>query len=242
MHRKLFNKTNLFTYLTAAIIVFALASFILALTTRTYVFRGEKYFEKEEVALHILKYDGELPANYITKGKAERMYPNLSKTVYNKVIKEGYSIGGDKFEPLGEILSHTSAENLKECDIYSFENKKMSDEDTRGPQRLVYTGDGNEVFYTSDHYASFERLTKWNINGASNIFWIIFTCLCLGGAAYLFVAYRKKQTEEITLVKEASLKTAIATAILVALPFVLIYMIARTVVNCFVKKPKNEDF
>lgn len=39
---------------------------------------------------------------------------------------------------------------------------RIPGEDDRGPRRLV-VGDGGEVFYTSDHYASFQRVVDADV-------------------------------------------------------------------------------
>ena len=93
------------------------------------------YTSKEEVALYIHTY-GKLPVNYITKKEAQDMGWDPSKGNLSDILP-GMSIGGSAF---GNF----------ECDI-------DYDGGYRGAKRLVYSNDGL-VFYTEDHYNTFEQI------------------------------------------------------------------------------------
>ena len=104
-----------------------------------------EYNDKEHVALYIHLY-GKLPSNYITKKKAESLgWSGGSLEKY----APGKSIGGSRFGNNEGRLpqGHT----YYECDIDT-QGKK-----SRGAKRIVYSTDGM-VFYTDDHYETFERL------------------------------------------------------------------------------------
>ena len=105
------------------------------------------YDSKEEVAAYIDTYH-KLPSNYITKKEAKALgWSGGSVEKY----APGKCIGGDTFTNRQSILPVNHA--YKECDIDTL------GADSRGPKRIVYSTDDFEVYYTGDHYASFEHLT-----------------------------------------------------------------------------------
>ena len=102
---------------------------------------------KEEVAAYISTYH-KLPSNYITKGEAKALgWHGGSVEKY----APGKCIGGDIFTNRQSILPITH--EYRECDIDTLGAS------SRGPKRIVYSTDDFEVYYTGDHYASFEHLT-----------------------------------------------------------------------------------
>ena len=104
------------------------------------------YSSAEDVAYYLHVY-GHLPDNYITKAEAEdegwvSTRGNLWDVAY------GVSIGGDRFGNREGLLP--KGEQYYECDVnYSG--------GYRGEERLIFTDDG-DVYYTNDHYKSFEKL------------------------------------------------------------------------------------
>ena len=117
------------------------------------VMEGGSYTSKVEVALYIHTF-GHVPDNYISKTKAKNAGWVSGKGNLWDVLP-GKSIGGGGFyneqwndEPL--LPETPEGRDWKECDI-NYQGGY------RGPERLVYSDDGL-VFYTSDHYRSFERL------------------------------------------------------------------------------------
>ena len=105
------------------------------------------YDSKEEVAAYISTYH-KLPSNYITKGEAKALgWHGGSVEKY----APGKCIGGDIFTNRQSILPITH--EYRECDIDTLGAS------SRGPKRIVYSTDDFEVYYTGDHYASFEHLT-----------------------------------------------------------------------------------
>ena len=105
------------------------------------------YDSKEEVAAYIATYH-KLPPNYITKKEAKALgWHGGSVEKY----APGKCIGGDIFTNRQSILPITH--EYRECDIDTL------GEASRGPKRIVYSTDDFEVYYTGDHYASFEHLT-----------------------------------------------------------------------------------
>lgn len=111
------------------------------------------YTSKEDVALYIYTYK-KLPKNYITKDKAKELGWIPTKNNLGKVAK-GKSIGGDVFSNYEKLLPIIDGRKYYECDI-DFAGKK------RNAKRIVYADDFNEdigfIYYTEDHYKTFERL------------------------------------------------------------------------------------
>ena len=103
---------------------------------------------KEDVALYLHTY-GKLPSNFITKNKARDLGWDASKGNLQKVAP-GMSIGGDKFGNREGLLPEKNGRQYYECDI-------DYDGGSRNAKRIVYSDDGL-IFYTDDHYASFEQL------------------------------------------------------------------------------------
>lgn len=106
------------------------------------------YTSKDEVALYIHTY-GHLPSNFISKTKARDRGWVASEGNLDEVCP-GMSIGGSRFYDDDEDLPHKKGRRWTECDI-------NYDGGYRGSERIVFSNDGL-VFYTADHYETFERL------------------------------------------------------------------------------------
>lgn len=106
------------------------------------------YTTKEDVARYLHLY-GELPPNFITKSEAAALGWEASKGNLWEVT-EHKSIGGDRFGNREGLLPSEEGRQYYECDIH-YEGGY------RGAERIVYSSDGL-VYYTPDHYASFELL------------------------------------------------------------------------------------
>lgn len=106
------------------------------------------YTSKDDVALYIHTY-GKLPLNYITKAKAQEMGWDPEKGNLSDVLP-GMSIGGSAFGNYEGNLPRATGRRYFECDI-DYEGGY------RGAKRLIYSNDGL-VFYTEDHYKTFEQL------------------------------------------------------------------------------------
>ncbi len=106
---------------------------------------GEYYYTKEDVALYIHLY-GRLPRNYVTKSEAKQQYGSNYKA-----MKAGMRIGGDTFQNREGLLPKKSGRQYYESDIVA---EGGTD---RGAYRIVFSNDGL-VYYTHNHYASFELL------------------------------------------------------------------------------------
>lgn len=104
------------------------------------------YTTKEEVAYYIYTYD-HLPDNYITKKEAQKLGWDSSLGNLWEVA-DGMSIGGDRFGNYEEVLPTNT--KYHECDI-DYEGGY------RNAKRLVY-GDDGSIYYTEDHYETFEEL------------------------------------------------------------------------------------
>jgi len=103
------------------------------------------YTTKEDVALYIHAY-GCLPENFITKNEARKLGwegGGLEK------YAPGMCIGGDRFGNYEGLLPEDRT--YRECDIDTL------GANSRGAKRVVFSDDGL-IYYTDDHYESFELL------------------------------------------------------------------------------------
>lgn len=163
-----------------SLLVFIVIFFILALATRIRVYENRDYDTKEEVALYIYKYK-KIPRNFVTKDYVNSVLNMAPK----EAISRGYNIGGDNFESRGAITNYTSLKYLHECDIYK--NRDVASVDGRGTNRLVYNQYGNpKVYYTDDHYQTFQYLSKFRLNIVSNIMWIV-SSICVFSEIFFVV-------------------------------------------------------
>lgn len=105
------------------------------------------YSSKEDVALYIHLY-GHLPSNFITKKEAEKLgWSGGSLEPY----ATGKCIGGSRFGNYEGLLPEKEGRTYTECDIDTLGAEK------RGAKRIVFSNDGL-IYYTEDHYQSFELL------------------------------------------------------------------------------------
>ena len=103
------------------------------------------YTSKEDVALYIHTY-GCLPKNFMTKSEARELgWEGGSLEEYAPDM----CIGGDRFGNYEGLLPEDR--DYTECDIDTLGAEK------RGAKRIVFSDDGL-IFYTDDHYESFELL------------------------------------------------------------------------------------
>lgn len=105
------------------------------------------YTTKEDVGLYIHLY-GHLPSNFITKAEANTYGWSAGALDY---YAYGMCIGGDVFYNREGLLPAKEGRTFTECDIDTLHGN------TRGAKRIVFSNDGL-VYYTEDHYASFELL------------------------------------------------------------------------------------
>ncbi len=107
--------------------------------------KDASYTTKEDVALYLHIY-GTLPENFITKKEAKSLgWTSGSLEPY----APGKCIGGDRFGNYEGLLPEE--DRYRECDIDTL------GADSRGAKRIVYSDDG-DIYYTDDHYKSFEQL------------------------------------------------------------------------------------
>lgn len=107
-----------------------------------------EYTSAEDVSLYLYLY-GHLPENYITKKEARELGWDSSKGNLWEVAP-GMSIGGDYFGNYEGLLPEEEDRDYNECDI-DYEGGY------RNSKRIIYSDDGL-IFYTEDHYESFEQL------------------------------------------------------------------------------------
>lgn len=103
------------------------------------------YTTKEDVALYIHLY-GELPLNFMTKKQARDLGWEGGSL---EPVAPGMCIGGDWFGNYEGLLPEDR--EYTECDIDTLGAK------SRGAKRIVFSDDGL-IYYTDDHYESFELL------------------------------------------------------------------------------------
>ena len=103
------------------------------------------YTSKEDVSLYLHLY-GKLPQNYIKKNEARDLGWDSRKGNLGDVAP-GKSIGGDRY---GNYEGHLPENDYRECDI-------DYDGGRRNAKRLVFSDDG-DIYYTEDHYNTFEQL------------------------------------------------------------------------------------
>lgn len=107
-------------------------------------FDGE-YDGKEEVAAYLRMFRGRLPKNYITKAQARSLGWQGGPL---EPFAPGKCIGGDRF---GNYERRLPDGAYKECDIGTRGR-------SRGAKRLVFTPDGQTIYYTGNHYGTFEKM------------------------------------------------------------------------------------
>ena len=116
-----------------------------AVSAAAEVVRDGEYCSKGEVAAYIRRFGGALPKNFITKAQARALGWRGGPL---EPFAPGKSIGGDRFGNYEGALPATTT--YKECDI-------NYNGGYRGDERIIYGADGS-VYYTGDHYNSFEKL------------------------------------------------------------------------------------
>lgn len=103
------------------------------------------YDQKDDVALYLITYE-HLPSNYMTKDEARNL--GWEGGALSQVI-EDKCIGGDVFGNYEGILPEE--DTYYECDIDTLGKT------SRGAERIVWSDDF-DVYYTEDHYETFELL------------------------------------------------------------------------------------
>lgn len=106
------------------------------------------YHTKDEVALYLYLY-GRLPDNYVTKREAQDL--GWTGGSVERWAGEGTAIGGSRFGNYEGLLPEKDGRTYQECDIDTVGTS------SRGAKRIVFSNDGL-IYYTEDHYQSFELL------------------------------------------------------------------------------------
>ena len=105
------------------------------------------YTTKEDLALYIHTY-GHLPPNFVTKKEAEAA--GWAGGSLQRVLP-GKCIGGSRFGNIEGQLPKAKGRYWTECDVNTLGKK------SRGAERIIFSNDGL-IYYTPDHYESFELL------------------------------------------------------------------------------------
>ncbi len=115
--------------------------------TEAAISESGEYDDKNSVAQYIVLYE-HLPSNYITKAEATALgWQGGGLEEY----APGKSIGGDRFSNREGLLPKQSGRSYTECDI------DTRGKNSRGAKRIVFSNDGL-IYYTDDHYKTFELL------------------------------------------------------------------------------------
>lgn len=113
-----------------------------------YIVEEGHYTSPQDVADYLYEF-GHLPDNFITKNEARDLGWDSQDGNLDEVAP-GMSIGGDTFGNREGLLPKEKGRKYYECDV-NYEGGY------RGGERIVYSNDGL-IFYTADHYKSFEQL------------------------------------------------------------------------------------
>lgn len=105
-----------------------------------------QYCTVDEVAAYIKEFH-KLPSNFITKKEAQSLGWHGGPL---KNYAPGKSIGGDVFGNREHVLPD-SKDKYIECDI-------DANGTSRGAERIVYNTGNYKVYYTNDHYNTFEEI------------------------------------------------------------------------------------
>ncbi len=109
-----------------------------------------EYLTLEDVSSYLILYE-ELPPNYLTKSEAYDIgWEPDEGNLWD--VAEGAAIGGDRFGNREGLLPGAPGRDWYEADVNYTGGY-------RGPERLVYSDDGL-IYYTSDHYESFELIEE----------------------------------------------------------------------------------
>lgn len=106
------------------------------------------YTAPQDVADYLHTY-GHLPDNFITKSQAKQLGWDSQAGNLDEVAP-GMSIGGDSFGNREQLLPTKEGRRYYECDVNYAGGY-------RNGERIIYSDDGL-IFYTDDHYKSFEQL------------------------------------------------------------------------------------
>ena len=113
-----------------------------------FVVEGQEYSDKEHVAAYLRAF-GKLPPNYMTKKEAQALgWVNSLGNLWE--VAPGKSIGGDRYGNYEGQLPDAKGRKYFECDI-------DFDGTFRNAKRIIFSNDGL-IFYTEDHYQTFEEM------------------------------------------------------------------------------------
>ena len=105
--------------------------------------------DPQSIADYLFAHDMTLPENFITKKEAQALGWD-SRVNYVSDVAPGKSIGGDYFGNYEEKLPTGKGIQYHEADCWYTKGK-------RNAYRVIYSTDGR-VWYTEDHYNTFEEL------------------------------------------------------------------------------------
>lgn len=148
---------------------------LLTLVSHTRVKENGEYTDFRHIVAYIFKYD-DLPSNYIPK--------------INSGLVDGEELY--LYEPF------MNNEGLLPPDDYisAYYNATKTDP---GQERIVFS-DSN-IYYTEDHYLSYNRITRFDINGLYYISISCFWIMLVVGGVFTFIVIKRGYIS-ITIIKE----------------------------------------
>jgi len=150
---------------------------VITIATNIGVKENKPYTDVKHIAMYIYKFE-ELPSNYIHK--------SLLFTVEGEDLYL-YDVFQNNEErlPVGEEYTEVYINAVK---------------DNKGAERLVYTL--GKVYYTDDHYLTFDLLEKSEIQSTHNAFLITTLVIIILGSATMAIFIKKNGEISYSIIKE----------------------------------------
>ena len=176
VNSKKFRNSIKYLYL-ATVAMFSIAT----ISDDVQVEKNGSYFDKEHVAMYIYEYD-ELPNNYIHKSES--------------AILEG--------NELYLYSTFRNDEGILPTDAIYTEAYINAFKDDVGEERLVFTI--GTVYYTEDHYESFELLTTNDIQRSYRIWLFSTSAIAISGPASVTILMKKNKNLSFALIKQDTIE------------------------------------
>lgn len=155
-------------------LVILLFLFILSISSNISVKVNKEYEDFRHIVVYIYKYDS-LPSNYVPKSSSD-------------------SVDGEDlflYEPFMNIERLLPTGTSYISAYYNCTKTYV------GPQRIVFSS--TEVYYTDDHYDSFDKVTRFEIYGFHYFVLSSFWILVVSGGIILWVSIKNGYTTIIVI-------------------------------------------
>lgn len=167
------TRTKIKYFYLAAVALFSVTT----IATDIKVYEDEIYTERDEVALYIYEFD-ELPVNYIPK-------EDQITVVGNDLYLYAEFRNDERLLPLDDEYTEAYINAVK---------------GNKGKERLVFSDD--MVYYTDDHYKSFEILATSDILMVHRTFLITTAFITITGPTAMAVLIKKDDELSYSIIKE----------------------------------------